>query len=92
MTAGGNKRRMHILQIDIEKFYSQPPSSPEQAKQALGVFQEFRAALTRGEIRAAENKSGQWMVNTWVKQGILLGFRLLIKALFRPASSKSMTG
>jgi len=67
---------MHILQSDIEKFYSQPPTSPEQAKEALSVFQEFRAALTRGEIRAAENKSGQWMVNTWVKQGILLGFRL----------------
>ena len=45
------------------------------------IFFEFRAALTRGEIRAAEKvamPAGQsrWVVNPWVKQGILLGFRL----------------
>jgi 2,3,4,5-tetrahydropyridine-2,6-dicarboxylate N-succinyltransferase len=43
---------------------------------ARQVFLEFREALTRGEIRAAERKSGRWQVNAWVKQGILLGFRL----------------
>ena len=42
-----------------------------------GLFQEFKAALNSGEIRAAEKDStGQWIVNSWVKQGILLGFRL----------------
>ena len=40
------------------------------------MFFDFRAALTRGEIRAAEKRDGRWTVNTWVKQGILLGFRL----------------
>jgi len=41
------------------------------------VFAEFRAALARGEIRAAErNPAGEWRVNAWVKQGILLGFRM----------------
>ena len=41
------------------------------------VFDEFKSALNRGEIRAAErNSSGEWLVHTWVKQGILLGFRL----------------
>ena len=43
---------------------------------ARPVFFEFRAALTRGEARAAENVGGHWVVNAWVKQGILLGFRL----------------
>jgi 2,3,4,5-tetrahydropyridine-2,6-dicarboxylate N-succinyltransferase len=43
---------------------------------ARPVFFEFRAALTRGEARAAEKVDGHWLVNTWVKQGILLGFRL----------------
>ena len=43
---------------------------------ARPVFFEFRAALTRGEARAAEKVDGHWVVNTWVKQGILLGFRL----------------
>ena len=37
----------------------------------------FKTALNRGEIRAAEKTaSGQWSVNSWVKQGILLGFRM----------------
>jgi 2,3,4,5-tetrahydropyridine-2-carboxylate N-succinyltransferase len=40
------------------------------------IFLDFRSALTRGEIRAAEKVDGRWVVNPWVKQGILLGFRL----------------
>ncbi|HZE72507.1 MAG TPA: 2,3,4,5-tetrahydropyridine-2,6-dicarboxylate N-succinyltransferase [Pyrinomonadaceae bacterium] len=41
------------------------------------LFDEFKNALNRGEIRAAEKTStGEWRVNTWVKEGILLGFRL----------------
>jgi len=40
------------------------------------IFLDFRAALTRGEIRAAQKVGGRWVVNAWVKQGILLGFRL----------------
>jgi len=41
------------------------------------VFEEFKQALNRGEVRAAEKTaSGAWQVNSWVKQGILLGFRL----------------
>jgi len=44
--------------------------------EALHTFLDFRAALTRGEIRAAERVNDHWVVNAWVKQGILLGFRL----------------
>jgi 2,3,4,5-tetrahydropyridine-2-carboxylate N-succinyltransferase len=41
------------------------------------LFSEFKAALNRGEVRAAEKgDDSQWRVNTWVKQGILLGFRM----------------
>jgi 2,3,4,5-tetrahydropyridine-2-carboxylate N-succinyltransferase len=41
------------------------------------LFDGFKNALNRGEIRAAEKTStGAWQVNSWVKQGILLGFRL----------------
>src|ERR1044071_2451905 len=40
-------------------------------------FGEFREALRRGEIRAAEKgKDGVWRTNRWVKRGILLGFRM----------------
>ena len=41
------------------------------------LFAEFRTALARGEIRAAgRTATGAWCVNTWVKRGILLGFRI----------------
>ncbi len=46
---------------------------------ALKVFLELRAALERGEVRAAAPDAASptgWRVNTWVKQGILLGFRI----------------
>lgn len=43
---------------------------------ARRVFAEFLAAITAGRIRAAEKRDGEWKVNVWVKQGILLGFRL----------------
>jgi 2,3,4,5-tetrahydropyridine-2-carboxylate N-succinyltransferase len=46
---------------------------------ARSVFARFRDALSHGEIRAAEPDPSTptgWRVNTWVKQGILLGFRV----------------
>jgi 2,3,4,5-tetrahydropyridine-2-carboxylate N-succinyltransferase len=40
-------------------------------------FNEFKAALNLGKLRAAERtESGEWNVNPWVKRGILLGFRM----------------
>lgn len=44
---------------------------------AREVFADFKGALNRGEVRAAERSDdGTWHANTWVKQGILLGFRI----------------
>jgi 2,3,4,5-tetrahydropyridine-2-carboxylate N-succinyltransferase len=41
------------------------------------VFDAFKAALNRGEVRAAERDSdGNWHPNAWVKRGILVGFRM----------------
>ncbi|HEX8503142.1 MAG TPA: 2,3,4,5-tetrahydropyridine-2,6-dicarboxylate N-succinyltransferase [Pyrinomonadaceae bacterium] len=41
------------------------------------VFEAFKQALNRGEVRAAErDREGRWRVNSWVKSGILVGFRL----------------
>lgn len=48
-------------------------------EESLKVFNEFKAALNSGAIRAASpdaNSPTGWSVNSWVKQGILLGFRL----------------
>ena len=46
---------------------------------AMTAFLALRSALERGEVRAAEPDADAptgWRVNVWVKQGILLGFRL----------------
>jgi len=48
----------------------------KRVPEALAVFHQFRDDLTAGKIRAAEKANGQWRTNAWVKQGILLGFRL----------------
>jgi 2,3,4,5-tetrahydropyridine-2-carboxylate N-succinyltransferase len=45
---------------------------------ARDVFARLREALSAGTVRAAEpdaSSPGQWRVNAWVKQGILLGFK-----------------
>jgi 2,3,4,5-tetrahydropyridine-2-carboxylate N-succinyltransferase len=63
---------MPSLQSEIELLSSSTDLSPD----ARPTFLTFRDALTRGEIRAADKINGEWKVNVWVKQGILLGFRL----------------
>jgi 2,3,4,5-tetrahydropyridine-2-carboxylate N-succinyltransferase len=41
------------------------------------LFEEFKASLRSGVIRSAErDENGTWQTNAWVKQGILLGFRM----------------
>jgi len=66
------------LQKLIERYFSAGPAAIGDAS-AMDVFVEFRGALERGELRSAspdpETPNG-WRVNIWVKQGILLGFRL----------------
>ena len=65
---------MQSLKAAIERLASQ--GEVERDPEARRIFMEFRDQLTQGSIRAAEKVEGQWAVNTWVKQGILLGFRL----------------
>jgi len=48
-------------------------------EQARDAFLRLRAALSTGTVRAAEpdrTAPSGWRVNPWVKQGILLGFRI----------------
>jgi 2,3,4,5-tetrahydropyridine-2,6-dicarboxylate N-succinyltransferase len=56
----------------IERAVAAGDTGPE----ARAAFADFAAALERGEVRAAEPAENGWRVNAWVKQGILLGFRL----------------
>jgi 2,3,4,5-tetrahydropyridine-2-carboxylate N-succinyltransferase len=68
---------MRTLQAEVERLFDAKPESYTEAD--FAVFQSFKEALNRGEVRAAEPdaqaKSG-WRVNAWVKKGILLGFRM----------------
>jgi 2,3,4,5-tetrahydropyridine-2-carboxylate N-succinyltransferase len=48
----------------------------EHKPEARQTFLDFRDQLTQGKVRAAEKIDGKWVVHIWVKQGILLGFRL----------------
>jgi 2,3,4,5-tetrahydropyridine-2,6-dicarboxylate N-succinyltransferase len=65
---------MPSLKTAIERLASS--GEVEHNPEARQKFLEFRDALTQGKIRAAEKRDHQWVVNTWVKKGILLGFRL----------------
>ncbi|MGH9523779.1 MAG: 2,3,4,5-tetrahydropyridine-2,6-dicarboxylate N-succinyltransferase [Terriglobales bacterium] len=66
---------MPELQHEIEHWYAAAIDA-ETSKAARDCFESLREGLTAGRIRAAEKRDGQWQVNVWVKQGILLGFRL----------------
>ena len=65
---------MQSLKSAIERLASL--GEVERDPEARQTFLNFREELTQGKIRAAEQIEGQWIVNVWVKQGILLGFRL----------------
>src|SRR5437868_9845086 len=65
---------MERMRQEIERLFS--TADIQRTPATLGLFQQFRDALSAGKIRAAEKRDGQWRVNAWVKQGILLGFQL----------------
>ena len=66
---------MHELQREIERLYAMGPRASNDPV-AAETFARFRDALTAGTIRAADKVDGLWHTNAWVKQGILLGFRI----------------
>ena len=66
------------LQTTIERHFAAGPAAVGDPD-AMAAFLSLRAALESGEIRSASPDPASatgWRVNAWVKQGILLGFRL----------------
>ncbi len=64
------------LPSTISRLFAEGERADKSA--AREAFFELQRALGHGEVRAAERDSAApsgWRVNTWVKQGILLGFR-----------------
>ena len=72
------------LQTQIEALAARETQDYSDEDRAL--FNEFKAALNHGEVRAAErDTNGQWRTNAWVKRGILLGFRMGLIIEMTPA-------
>ncbi len=66
------------LQKIIERHFAAGPAAIGD-EAAMTAFLSLRTAIENGEVRAAAPDPGSatgWRVNAWVKQGILLGFRL----------------
>jgi len=64
------------LAADIERLFQQGASADKA--ESRSVFAQLREALSTGRVRSAEPDSKTptgWRVNTWVKKGILVGFR-----------------
>jgi 2,3,4,5-tetrahydropyridine-2-carboxylate N-succinyltransferase len=65
------------LKSQVEALFARP--KPSYSNDDFEIFHHFIAALNSGEIRSAEPDAASptgWRVNSWVKQGILLGFRM----------------
>jgi 2,3,4,5-tetrahydropyridine-2-carboxylate N-succinyltransferase len=65
------------MQSEIEKLFDEKPQT--YTDEHFALFQRFQQALNSGEIRSAQPDSTAktgWRVNTWVKKGILIGFRM----------------
>lgn len=64
------------LQERVEQIASQPITDGNR-NTAISVFEEVLDGLNSGSIRSASRQSnGEWVAHAWVKQGILLGFKL----------------
>lgn len=61
---------MEKLRYSVETEFHRPSSK------GLKVFSEFIELLDGGIIRTVEQINGDWIVNSWVKKGILLGFKI----------------
>jgi 2,3,4,5-tetrahydropyridine-2-carboxylate N-succinyltransferase len=76
------------LQQAIERHFAAGPGAIGDGS-AMRAFLLLRAALESGAVRAASPDAASlsgWRVNAWVKQGILLGFRLGVLEEFPAAS------
>jgi len=59
-----------------------PASSPAAVRAVVG---DVITKLDAGQLRVAEKRAGQWVVNQWVKKAVLLSFRLADNRVMRTA-------
>ena len=71
-----SERSASQLAQDIERLYQQGAAADKD--ESRSAFSALREGLSAGHIRSAQPDASTptgWRVNTWVKQGILVGFR-----------------
>ena len=64
------------IRKEIELLFGKGKLTAKETSRASLIFKELIKLLNTGKVRAAEKKNGAWQANTWVKKGILLGFRI----------------
>jgi len=76
-TAAEKPERSDKFEKQIEALFDAKPARYTAEDRLL--FEAFKEELNAGRARAAEPDSSQasgWRINTWVKKGIVLGFRM----------------
>lgn len=59
----------------MEKYLEMLKKENLTREEFMPVWKEFKNDLNSGKVRVAEKINGDWTVNKWVKQFILLGFK-----------------
>jgi 2,3,4,5-tetrahydropyridine-2-carboxylate N-succinyltransferase len=72
---------MRTLEQQISRLFQETPAGGFTSEQ-YELLARFKHLINKGEVRAASTEAGVWKVNLWVKQGILLGFRMGILQSF----------
>ncbi len=65
------------MQAEIERLFDEKPE--HYTGEHFRLFQRFKEELNSGRVRAASPDASMpsgWRVNSWVKKGVLLGFRM----------------
>ena len=83
------------LRTQIEELYGR--DTTEFGEEYFRAFDELKAALNEGRVRAAEpdpTSATGWTVNAWVKKGILLGFRIgrIVEMVSGPSPAPTSRG
>lgn len=75
-----------MLEQALTNIFQNPPQYYRDEHRLL--FDQFINELNSGNIRACEKHTQGWQVHTWIKMGILIGFRMGVLAEY-PDGNKS---
>jgi 2,3,4,5-tetrahydropyridine-2-carboxylate N-succinyltransferase len=76
------------LQAGIEALWDKRDTlNPATGGEAWRLVEKVLCLLDGGTLRVAEPRDGAWHVNTWLKQAVLLSFRLQANAIMQGAGA-----